>query len=144
MIKHAPAAAIAVAALVMGAPLAYGDPGSKVVVNGKAVGSGGNASCQHNSNPNNHPPDQIWIEMPHAQAQVTTDNQQVIGVTIEGQGSDGWMWSQTDQQQSGAATVTKTGNSYKLTGNATPYSNLEYRTSPSGPPVPFEIDATCS
>lgn len=124
-------------------PLAHA-AGGKVAVNGKTIGPGTTVRCENNANPNNHPPNQIWITVDHAQVQVSSDAQQVIGVTIADYPyADGWMWAQNDQTQTGPATVAKTGNTYTITGKATPYSNLEYRSKPSGPPASFEIDATC-
>lgn len=67
------------------------------------------------------------------------DQTKVMFVNVK-RGEDQLWSTQQGQPQQGTATVTKTGNSYKVTGTIAPISNNGNNV---GTPVPFEIDATC-
>lgn len=113
---------------------------SKVVVNGETIATDSNASCAPSLNPNYA--NQFNIEMTGVRVTLTEDYQRVLGVTITGEAPKGWSW---DSDTDGPATVTKSGDGFTITGNATPHENLNYKSpSGSGPPAPFEIDVICS
>lgn len=67
------------------------------------------------------------------------DQTKVMFVNVK-RGEDQLWSTQRGQPQQGIAKVTKTGNSYKVTGTIAPISNNGNNV---GIPVPFEIDATC-
>lgn len=73
---------------------------------------------------------------------LTEDYQRVLGVTIMGEGPEGWAWN---RDTDGTPTVTKSADGFTITGNVTPHENLNYKSaSGDGPPAPFEIDVICS
>ena len=67
------------------------------------------------------------------------DQTKVLGVNVKRGGDQIWNYQQGLPQR-GTANVTKTGNSYKVTGTIAPISN---NANNIGAPVPFEVDATC-
>jgi Mycobacterium 19 kDa lipoprotein antigen len=67
------------------------------------------------------------------------DQTKVMFVNVK-RGEDQLWSTQQGQPQQGIAKVTKTVNSYKVTGTIAPISNNGNNV---GTPVPFEIDATC-
>lgn len=125
--------------------VAHADTGYKVTVNGQTVNEGnGNVQCTNRENPNNTPAKSIQITAGSmssggTQADVGQgDSPQYIDITIVKSPPAGWMGATNN----GGGTVTKTGNTYKITGSAVPYANIMYKQSP-GSPVPFEFDVTC-
>jgi len=145
--------AVAVAALTIVAPPSAHADSAKVIVNGQDItadtADSGHIDCGFSSGTFN-------ILLSHASYGPSSpgnalvklsypDQAKVVIVTVNA-GRDQHYWStQQSLPQTGSATVTKTGNSYKVTGTIAPYTGSSAGQPATGPgqPVPFEIDATC-
>jgi hypothetical protein len=146
------AAGIAWAACGGGASAAWGDPGAaqwKIIVNGQDISGHvpGMPTCYTTGPLETN----IQILGDNQQAEVTPDNQVVYVMLYQEPNSNwGWFSAQSSLHQGGPgpggdATVTKSGNTYKITGHVSPTGPSFAGQQPAltGTPVPFEFDATC-
>lgn len=125
--------------LVVPAPAAHADSGYTITLNGQNIAQGSFVLCSQGSRLTIHAGPDPGSVGGSGVAEVAPDGTQVISVDIaqnvNGKTTD---WG---VQRSGAtpnATVTKSGNTYKIAGTATQTVN------PGSSPVPFEFDATCT
>ena len=135
--------AVAVAALAIAiSPAAHADS-AQVIVNGQDItadtAGGGQIVCGYAEGYG------IQLSGQNGMVKVRLDYQDRTKVTFVSVSQGQQRWStQQGQPQTGSATATKTGNSYKVTGTIAPYSPGSNAWDPNvGTPVPFEIDVTC-
>jgi len=139
--KKALIAAIPIAAIAL-APATHADVPYKVILNGQEVThpNGVTVVCTAAA-----PYTDIRIQAVGA-AQITPANQ-VISVTLFDNRGSLWQFNSGaytgGTSSAGNAAATKSGNSYKITGNIAA-SGAGASVAPAGSPVtPFEFDVTC-
>jgi len=133
-----------------------GDPGPgqyKIIINGQdiTVGTadegGGDIGCLHTGTDNNQIDIRVEAARDMQDAYVTnTDPPQVVRVALADANTGmEYLFDPTQNQSQhigGDAKVTKSGNTYKVTGHISPYLNGMSHVYDAAP-VPFEYDATC-
>jgi hypothetical protein len=116
--------------------VAHADAGYKIILNGEditAAGSVGTAQCGVSGVAY-----VISTNQADPSVSASTYPPQVASIELNWAGKS-WYW---EKGLPGNAAATKSANTFGFTGNIPPVGGA-YSHTPTGPPVPFEFDATC-
>ena len=129
---------------------ALGGTSWNITLNGQAMAKGGNKVTCGRGTPISGPSrglKTIHIEAGNGEADLTEgDPLKVDRILIKDDTGASYLYDPLQVQQhvgGGDAQVSKSGNTYEITGRIAPYRSAQGQTLKDAPPVPFEFEATC-